>query len=325
MRDRPGDPPGVTPILAPGRRGPRPARHRTLGVRQKWHSRRRPTGVLLAGVALAIGAAGLLGGDRRPSPEHPLTALSRRLDAATEPARFAFTYRRGGTRVLDCMLPNTGYSAEVDTSTARMGVRTGGPSAPMTVVVAGDEIFLHRSLVANPPFPTVWLRATRRPAGGPAAVLRRVLGADLALDVAGDRLPPSGHAVAAEALAVAASVERLGSATVAGALAERYRIFVDRSRYREAAAAPRASSGSEDELVPVFEVWFDERGDVVKVVVSGRKADGASASPEEGWTVEYRRLAAPAIAVPTPTDVADLAAFDGAEFAPAPKECRLPS
>lgn len=313
----------MTPLRAGDLGGSRRSHPGGLGARTSLP--RRPTGILLAGVVVAISAAAIVAGDRPPPTESPGAELAQRLATAVEPARFALTYRRGGTRVLDCVLPDTEYSAEVDAKGGRMAIRSEGPDATVTVVRAGDDIYLHRSLVGNPPSARAWLRIARPADAGSAALLRRVLGADLARDVGGDRLPASGRAVAVEALGVAASVERLGDATVAGAPVERFRITVDPPRFRQAARAPGADPPSDQELVPVFDLWLDRMADVVKVAISSVQAGGGSAAPEVGWSIEYRRLEALDIAVPPPNEVADIAQVDAAQISPDPSACRLPS
>lgn len=67
-------------------------------------TRRRPPGLLLA-LAIVVGAAlSVLDGD-----DSPAGPLGRRIDEAGAPSRFEYTFRRGGIRVLDCVLANTGY------------------------------------------------------------------------------------------------------------------------------------------------------------------------------------------------------------------------
>lgn len=273
---------------------------------------------------MVILAGSVVGGERKATTD-PRGDLARRLADAPDPARFALTYRRGGTRVLDCVLANTSFSAEVDRSRVRMLVRTEGSEDQPTILVADGAVFLHRSLFTDPPFASAWLQATR-PAGESAGdILRRVLGPDLAGDVARERLPASGHAIAAEALAVAASVERAGAGTIAGESAERFRLEVDPQRFADAATVPGAAPPGQEEPTPVFDVWVNGESRVVRVVVSAKRRDGTPAPPEEGWTVDYRPLAEPPFAIPPPSEVTDWSSVDTSRLMPAARECRLPS
>lgn len=250
--------------------------------------------------------------------------LARRLERGPESDRFSFSYRRGGTRVLDCALPNTAFAADVDAAGGRMVVRSAAGGNTLVIVV-GQAVYLHRSLFDEPPFATTWLRAPRRLDQAGSDALRRVLGVDLAREVVGTDLPASGRAIITEALEVAGGVERIPAATVEGGTAEGFRVSVDPSRFQAAAVPPGERAGGAEEVIPVFDVWLDAAGRVVRLTVAPRRADGTAGPAEGGWTVDYRPAATVAAAAPQPSDVSEWSDVDPSGLVPTPSQCRLPA
>lgn len=69
--------------------------------------------IILGVAAIAVAAAAVAAW---PADSESSTAdeLARRLDSVDDPARFSFDHRAGGTRVLDCFLPNRQIGGAVD-------------------------------------------------------------------------------------------------------------------------------------------------------------------------------------------------------------------
>jgi len=283
-------------------------------------TRRRPTGLLLVlvGVAIVIGAAlSALGADDGPARQ-----LRHRIDGAGTPARFEYTYRRGGTRVLDCVLANIGYVGDVDRDAGALVVRLTA-DGELVAARTADTVFLHQSLFNEAPFTTPWLRLPRRPDATSTPRLRRALG-DLAGDVLAADLPAPGEAVTRSALEVATGVEELGPDDIDGEDADRYRISVDPERYAAAATTTPTTGDDDDGPVPVIDVWVTRHG-VARVAITPARPDGTPGASEDGWVIDYRSAMGP-VAVPAPADaeVTELSAVDPAALTPAPPDCQLP-
>ena len=282
-------------------------------------TRRRPTGLLLAlvGIAVVVGAVS----SALISDDSPLVQLRRRIDEAGTPARFEYTYRRGGTRVLDCVLANTTYVGDVDRDASALVVRSTADGEPVAARTA-DTVLVHQSLFNEAPFTTPWLRLARRPDATSTPGLRRALG-DLAADVLAADLPVPGEAVARAALEVATGVEELGQDDIDGEDADRYRISVDPERYAAAATTTLTTGGDDDGPVPVIDVWVTGHG-VARVAVTPARPDGTPGASEDGWVIDYRTSIGP-VALPTPADadVTELSAVDSTALTPAPTGCQL--
>lgn len=285
-------------------------------------TRRRPTGVLLAlvGVAIVVGAAlSALGADDGPARQ-----LRRRIDGAGTPARFEYTYRRGGTRVLDCVLANTGYLGAVDRDVDALVIRFTADAPPVAAVTA-DTMLLHRSLFTEPPFATPWLRLPRRLDPSATSGLRRALG-DLAGDLLAADLPASGEATALAALEIATDVDDLGPADIDGEPADHYRISINPQRYADVATTTTSSGAAADGdgPVPVVDVWVTAQH-VTRVAITPARPDGTPRAGEDGWVIDYRPLAS-AVAAPAPAaaEVTASSAIDLAALVPARRACQLP-
>jgi len=255
----------------------------------------------------------------------PARQLRRRIDGAGTPARFEYTYRRGGTRVLDCVLANTGYLGAVDSDVDALVIRFTADGPPVAAVTA-DTMLLHRSVFTEPPFATPWLRLPRRLDPSATSGLRRALG-DLAADLLAADLPASGEATALAALEVATDVDHLGPADIDGERADHYRISVDPQRYADVATTTSTSSGAAadgDGPVPVVDVWVTARR-VTRVAITPARPDGTPGAGEDGWVIDYRPLAS-AVAAPAPAaaEVTASSAIDLAALVPARRACQLP-
>lgn len=282
-------------------------------------TRRRPLGLLLALVGIAIIVGAVL--SARIGDDDPSVQLRRRIDEAGMPARFEYLYRRGGTRVLDCVFANTGYIGDVDREARALVVRLIAGGDPVAVVTANSAL-LHESLFNEPPFATPWLLLPRRSDATASFPLRRALG-DLADDVLGADLPASGEAITISALDVATEVDDLGREDIDGRKADRYRISVDPERYA-AVATPAPTVGDGDGPVPVIDVWVTRRG-VARVVIIPARPDGTPGAREDGWLIDYRGATA-AVARPAPraAEVTEFSAVDPVALAPRRRECQLP-
>lgn len=285
-------------------------------------TRRRPTGLLIAlvGAAVVVGAGlSALGGDDSPAAQ-----LRRRIEQARTSARFEYTYRRGGTRVLDCVLANTGYVGDVDRDVGALVVRLARGGDPVAAVT-GDAVLLHRSLFAEPSFTTPWLRLPRRPTATEEERLRRALG-NLAGDIFAADLPASGKSVALSALDVATDVDHVGAADIDGEAADRYRITVDPQRYAAIATTTPATGDVGDVgPVPAIEVWVTGDG-VARVAIAPTRPNGTPGAREDGWIIDYQRAAGTIrVPAPAPADITELATAGPAALAAARRECRLPA
>ena len=285
-------------------------------------TRRRPTGLLFALVAIAIVVGAALsapGGDNSPAVQ-----LRRRVDEAGTPARFQYSYRRGGTRVLDCVLANTGYTGDVDRHADTLVIRLAADGEPVAAVTA-DTILLHRSLFTEPPFATPWVRLPRRPDASAAPGLGRALG-DLAGDILAADLPASGEATTLAALEVATDVDDLGQADIDGEQADHFRISVDPRRYAGTATTSSTTGDvADDGPVPVIDVWVTGQR-VARVAITPAGPEGTPGAAEDGWVIDYRRAAA-TVAVPATgaAEVTDLTAVDAAALVAARRDCQLPA
>jgi len=209
---------------------------------------------------------------RRPAEPTAAEELRQRLDRAEEPARFSLDHRRGGTRVLDCMLPNTRFSIDVDTAARTMAVRR--EDGDLVALVDPDMLRLGRDLFRDPPFTSPWLAVPRDASASTIAGARRVLGADLAGYLLAPEVPATGRATAVAALDAAATVERTVPLREHGARADGYRLRIDPERFAAATlpdAATPTTTSSAAVPVPLIDLWVTGGGMVVRIRV--RSAD----------------------------------------------------
>ena len=247
--------------------------------------RRGAVAVVVAAAVVLFGLWWTSGGEPRGAADE----LQRRLARAREPDRFRFVHRSGGTRVLDCFLPNRAISGAVDynADTLVISDTSGVEIARKT----SRRVFLHQSVFAEDAVPTAWL-ALDLPLGDALhADLKPAVGTHLAGYVFVVGLPPSGKATAMAALDAAEAVELAGTTSIGGRSAVGWRITVDRDKFLKESnsANMTATTGedSEDVQPPAIEVWIDGRNEIVRVAVQPTRPDGSVAEPEGGWTIEY--------------------------------------
>lgn len=278
--------------------------------------------MLLGGVfaVLAVGAMlARLGGDPTAADE-----LARRVDRAEEPVRFSLRYQRGGTQVLACVMANTRFVIDVDTPAGTMVVRR---DDEVIALVDADQFLLGGALFREA-LPTEWLAVRRDRAPASEALVRRVLGVDLAGYLLSPELPATGRATAAAALDAARDVARIAPVAVAGQRADGYRLELDADRYAAAAtepptSVPPTSSRPAGEAVPVIDVWVTESGAVVRVGIRPQTNSGQSGPAEDGWTVDYRPDTSQPVPRPGPGEVTDVDLVDPARLVPALVGCEL--
>lgn len=287
--------------------------------------RRRMSLLVLASCVLAIVTWMFVGIGQ--SDTSARDALDRRLDLGVDPPRFSFTYQRGGTRALDCLLTNLRFMAEVDAIEGEMIVRSLEPTR--TIAVANrEQLWLHRSLFHRPPFETTWL-ALRRDGSGLSATgaVRRSLGVDLGSTLLSDGLPPNGHKILRATLDIADSVQSIEPITLGTTRADGFRLTVDAAEFANEAPVPERSGNTPDpasELLPVLDAWVTPRGDVVRVEVRPAERDGTIRAPEEGWRLDFGTSAGISAPKPPTPATTDAARVDTDELRPSKEACRLP-
>lgn len=312
-----------TPITSrSGRRpGARLAREDLpAGRPRRWRRRAALAAAALAIVgAVAFGSAGPAGTARGE--------LAARLGDTTEPERFSFAYRAGGTRVLDCVLPNREFTVAVDQASGVAEIRPRPAAPPVAILRPGREALLHRSLFRDGGVATTWLRVDHPVAPRDADQLGRVLGVDLAGYVVSGTVPPSGRATVLAALDIAREVSRLGRRAGAPAAVDGFRITVDADRLDD--VVPRSTGrgdgrAARDEAIPLFDVWLDERNDIVRVEVRPSRPGDERDEPAAGWAVDYSPDAVE-LADRGRLDVTDLREIDSAALRPrTPGGCEMP-
>lgn len=224
-------------------------------------------------------------------PPGPADQFAKMLTRARDPARFSFEHRAGGTRVLDCFLPNRRVIGSVDADGGVLMVV--GANGALRARRTGQRVFLHRSLFREAAVRTPWLELRLPVTVAQRSALVRALGLDLAGYVLAYGLPANGWRTARAALDAAARVERLSSQNLGGGAMVGYRITVGRDPFNAApSSTPTPSMPGQKQSGPVdppmIDVWLDGRGDVRRITVRPTRRDGTTAAPEEGWTVDYR-------------------------------------
>ena len=231
---------------------------------------------------------------------------------------FSVSYVRRGTRVMDCVLPNTRFVLDVDVRRARTVARS---VAGSLLASADDEaILLRRALFENPPFQTAWLAVRRDELSAVEAGVRRNLGDDLAGYLLAETPPPAPRDLVLAALAVASDVDDLPATRIRGEEATGFRITLDGSSFEAAIQAdgPVPSTA----LTATMDAWVRSGGDVLRVAVSAGEHEVAG-SAEVGWALDYRYRGS---FVPPATvgRVTSVATIDPARLEPARRRCQLP-
>ncbi len=242
----------------------------------------------------------------------PADEFARRLDR-TPVSRFTFTHRGGGTRVLDCFLPNREVTGSVD---LRAGVAVvTGPDGTVLARRNDRRVLLHRSLFAQGAVPTEWVAADLPVNDEHRAALARSLGADLAGYVLSTGLPAGGTVIAEAALDAAADVEALGVTDLDGRTATGYRVALNRDDFNAAGSATTSSAvdAGADVDPPLIDTWIDSQGQVVRVAVQPTSPDGGAAEPEGAWTVDYQ-IPGPPLDEREPTENTPIGEVDAASL-----------
>jgi len=269
-----------------------------------------------------VGVAAIVA--RRPAEPTVANELRGRLDRAEEPARFSLDHQRGGTRVLDCMLPNTRFSIDVDTSVRTMAVRR--EDGGLVALVDPDTLLLGRDLFRDPTFTTPWLAVPRDASASTIAGERRVLGADLAGYLLAPEVPATGRATAVAALDAAATVERTDPLREAGERANGYRLRIVPDRF-DAATLPDAASStttpSRAAPAPQIDLWVTAGGTVVRISVRPQTIAGEAGPAEDGWVVDYGPPPADRAPRPGSAETTPIAQVDASALAPAAVGCQL--
>lgn len=269
----------------------------------------RRTRLLAVAVAVVVAAASLAAvrvlGDGSSSAA---TTLARRLSEGGDPQRFRFQHQAGGTRVLDCFLPNRAVEGTVDNVAGVAVLR--GENGTEVARKSPEGVLLHQSLFAADAIPTPWLSVALPPTDELRAVLTKTLGTELSGYVLVPGLPPSGTATASAALEAAEEVERLGTTTVDDRRTDRYRITVADDEFADATSTPTAAADQDGRAVPVpvIDVWVDARDQVVRVTVVAGGSNGSGEETPGGWTIDYE------VPVPPPTQAERMSATDAADL-----------
>jgi hypothetical protein len=287
---------------------------------------RRPTGLLLLFVLFVVVVGAAATRVRGSRADDAVETLRRRVASAPEAARFVFRYERGGTDVLDCVLPNRSFVADVDRRRRAAAFRLAAGKEPVAIV-RGSVLLVSRRLFDAPPYATPWLSVSDRADAAVSAAVQRAVGRDLAGYLFANDLPSSGRSLVLAALEVADGVTATGTVLVDGARADRYRITVDPGRFTAAARQPATQASSAlPAAVPRFDVAVSRASNaVVHVTVVPVRADRSTGPPEDGWTIEYEVDSPRIPAQPAPRDVTTTAVADATRLSSARGECRLGS
>ena len=277
----------------------------------------------LAVATVAAVAASLVawpaGGGSSPADE-----LARRLVSTDDPDRFTFVHRAGGTRVLDCFLPNRQIAGVVDYDAALAVLR----DATGTEVARKEpeRVLLHRSLFAEGTVATEWVDLELPMDRGLGARLSRILGTELAGYVLTPGLPPSGRATALAALDAANRVDAPPATTIDGRRSDGFRITVDGDRFGDIAGADDdRAAPTTDVAPPVIDVWIGQDDRVRRVTVLPGRPESADDEAAAGWSVDYGTIGPP-LDTRRPSSVTDAADVDRGRLQgrPATGGCEVP-
>lgn len=251
--------------------------------------------------------------------------LGRRLDASDEPSRFSFEHRAGGTRTLDCFLPNRAVAGTVDYEAGLAVLR----DATGTEIARKhqDRVLLHRDLFAEGTVPALWLHLALPPSDELRAPLTATLGTELVGYVLSPGLPPSGRATALAALDAAERVDPLPATTVDDRRSDGYRIVVDADRFAETAPSPEDGAAPGTDLTPpTVDIWIDEGDRVNRVAVLPGRPAVADEEGAGGWSIDYE-MSAPPFDVREPTSLSDVTDVELSRLSARPStgECEVPS
>lgn len=250
----------------------------------------RRTGLGLVVVALLVAVAIAVSAWPADGGWSTADELARRLAATDDLDRFEFDHRAGGTRVLDCFLPNRQITGAVDYDAALAVLldRTGTEIARKRP----DRVLLHRNLFAKDIVPTEWLELELPMDEELRSRLATILGTELAGYLLTPGLPASGRATAVAALEAADRVDPLPASTIDGRHSNGYRIIVDDDRFGVDPDDSRAAPTT-DVAPPTIDVWIDQDDGVRRVTVLPGQLEPANDEAAAGWSIDYRAPGSP--------------------------------
>ena len=261
-----------------------------------------------------------------PGGDEPSTAdeLARRLASADDPDRFSFDHRAGGTRVLDCFLPNRQIAGVVDYDAALAVLRddTGAEIARKHP----DRLLLHRTLFATHTVATTWIEFELPLDEGLRDQLAAIVGTELAGYLLTPGLPPSGRATALDALDAANQVDPLPATTIDGRRSDGYRIAVAADRFADIAEGDDGRGApAADVAPPTVDVWIDRDDRVTRVTVLPGRPAPAGEETAPGWSIDYRTPGQP-LDIRRPSSVTDAAVVDLSRLrgSPSADGCEVP-
>lgn len=270
---------------------------------------------MLAVIAVAAIVARIGGSEPTAAEE-----LRARLDRAEQPTRFSLRYRRGGTQVLGCMLPNTRFRVDVDATAPTMVVRSDDDR--ILAVTDRAQVLLDRALFRDPPFTSPWLAVRRVGDSSSAATVRRVLGVDLSAYLLSPRPPATGTATVSAALDAAATVDRIESLDLDGERADGYRLRIDADRFVAAAPVP-SGTAPERGAAPLIDVWATRAGSVIRIAIRPQDARGVTRPAEDGWIADYSQASGTELSEPAADEITGIDQVDQTLLAPAVVDCEL--
>ena len=262
---------------------------------------------------LAVLLVGACGRDDSPAAD-----LRSAIDLASDPVRFAFDYRAGGTRVNDCFLPNRSFSGRVDRDTGVLALHRERDAGP-TAYVAKGNIYLRSTLFADGVAQAPWLQARGPLDAAHRAAVVGAVGDGFAGYVASGLLPPDGNETALALVEAAREVRR----TAVSDDGARYALDVP----AEALGATGDTTDAESRDV-VAEVTVTG-GRVARISIDeAREPAPADAEHNENegplWVIDYRP-SGERVDLPAVDGVEELVGLDPGRLRPAAiAQCEVP-
>ena len=264
-------------------------------------------------VCLALLLAGACGRDDGPGAD-----LRSAIESASEPVRFAFDYRAGGTRVNDCFLPNRSFSGLVDRESGVLALHRDGEPEPGAYVAQGN-IYLRATLFADGVAQAPWLQARGPLDAAHRAAVVGAVGDGFAGYVASGLLPPDGNETALALVEAAREVRRTAVS------AENASYVLDVPAEALGAAGDTAGAEARDVLAEVMvsggrvtRISIDEADEPVPADAEHNENEGPL------WVIDYRP-SADRVELPAVDGVEELTGLDPARLRPAAiAQCEVP-
>lgn len=219
----------------------------------------------LAGLACLAASILVAACSTATAPASAAHALADQL--ATPRSAFSFDHRSRGTAVLDCVLANRSFSADVYADGSyRLRLDRGDIHLDATTA------YLAGSLLRRIDDSARWLAVERAALPPIADELQRLFGLPVAQHLVTPGTPPAGEQVVQAALEHAEDVSAVEPLrTSAGEPLAGYRITV---------AGP--------DPVPVIDTWLDANGQVIRVQVQDSLGgEPGTPNPDTGWIIDY--------------------------------------